>query len=88
MPSNRAWALACGEYDRSGVPIRVQLMFSELQSSSDTIPGAEALAVVNILNDIDVALVSAVANGNSVSGFTANIGPVFDEANRLLTATK
>ncbi|KAJ6483167.1 hypothetical protein C8R45DRAFT_931793 [Mycena sanguinolenta] len=59
----------------------------ELQSSRDTIPGADALAVVNIHNNFDVALISAVANSNSIDGFTAKIGPVFDEANRLLTAT-
>jgi hypothetical protein len=58
-----------------------------LQSSSDTILGAEALAVVGILKDITVPLVAAVANGNSVAqtGFTSNIGPVFDELNKLLT---
>ncbi|KAJ7244541.1 hypothetical protein C8J57DRAFT_1242867 [Mycena rebaudengoi] len=58
-----------------------------LQSSRDTILGAEALAVVGILNDINFSLVSAVANGNSVAQteFTKNIGPVFDEANKLLT---
>ncbi|KAJ7926045.1 hypothetical protein B0H13DRAFT_2653992 [Mycena leptocephala] len=58
-----------------------------LQPSRDTIPGAEALAVVGILNDINLSLVNAVATGNPVSqtGFTSNIGPVFDEANRLLT---
>ncbi|KAJ7858212.1 hypothetical protein B0H14DRAFT_3447337 [Mycena olivaceomarginata] len=58
-----------------------------LQSSRDTIPGAEALAVVGILDDINLGLVNAVANGNSVAqtGFTSNIGPVFDEANKLLT---
>ncbi|KAJ7476381.1 hypothetical protein B0H11DRAFT_2426957 [Mycena galericulata] len=58
-----------------------------LQSSSGTITGAEALAVVGILNDINLSLVNAVANGNSVAqtGFTSNIGPVFDEANKLLT---
>jgi hypothetical protein len=58
-----------------------------LQSSRDTIPGAKALAVVGILDDINLGLVNAVANGNSVAqtGFTSNIGPVFDEANKLLT---
>ncbi|KAJ6498628.1 hypothetical protein DFH09DRAFT_1204010 [Mycena vulgaris] len=57
------------------------------QSSRDTIPGAEALAVVGILDDINLSLINAVANGNSVAqtGFTSNIGPVFDEANKLLT---
>jgi hypothetical protein len=58
-----------------------------LQSSRDTILGAEALAVVGILNDINLSLVNAVAFGNPVTqtGFTSNIGPMFDEANRLLT---
>ncbi|KAJ7926050.1 hypothetical protein B0H13DRAFT_1097020 [Mycena leptocephala] len=58
-----------------------------LQPSRDTIPGAKALAVVGILNDINLSLVNAVATGNPVSqtGFTSNIGPVFDEANKLLT---
>jgi hypothetical protein len=59
-----------------------------LQSSRDTIPGAEAFGVFGILNDIDVALVSEVANGDSVAPFTTNIGPVFDELNNLLTAAK
>ncbi|KAJ7093529.1 hypothetical protein C8R44DRAFT_890752 [Mycena epipterygia] len=58
-----------------------------LQSSSDTILGAEALAVVGIVNEINLELVGAVANGTPVSqsGFTSNIGPVFDELNKLLT---
>ncbi|KAJ6483319.1 hypothetical protein C8R45DRAFT_931930 [Mycena sanguinolenta] len=60
-----------------------------LQSIRDTITGAEALGVVNLLNDINIRLVDAVANGNSVSqtGFTTDIGPVFDEANSLLAGS-
>ncbi|KAJ7735528.1 hypothetical protein DFH07DRAFT_1065019 [Mycena maculata] len=63
------------------------LQSSSPQSSSGIILGAEALAVVGILNDINLSLVSAVANGNSVaqSGFITNIGPMFDEVNKLLT---
>ncbi|KAJ7090097.1 hypothetical protein C8R44DRAFT_957592 [Mycena epipterygia] len=58
-----------------------------LQSSRDTILGAEALAVVGIVNEINLELVGAVATGSSVaqSGFNSNIGPVLDEVNRLLT---
>jgi hypothetical protein len=58
-----------------------------LQSSRNTIPGAEVLAVVGILNDINLGLVNTIANGNSVAQtrFTSNIGPVFDKANKLLT---
>ncbi|KAJ7725731.1 hypothetical protein B0H16DRAFT_1593148 [Mycena metata] len=57
-----------------------------LQSSSGTIAGAEALAMVGILKEIDFSLVGAVAGGNSVSqtGFSTNISPVFDELNKLL----
>ncbi|KAF8209430.1 hypothetical protein K438DRAFT_1811015 [Mycena galopus ATCC 62051] len=57
-----------------------------LQSSSGSIAGAEALAMVGMLNEIDLSLVNAVANGNSVAqtGFSTAVGPVFDEANKLL----
>ncbi|KAF8209423.1 hypothetical protein K438DRAFT_1929846 [Mycena galopus ATCC 62051] len=57
-----------------------------LQSSSGSIAGAEALAMVGILNEINLSLVNAVANGNSVAqtGFSTNVGPIFDEANKLL----
>jgi hypothetical protein len=59
-----------------------------LKSSRDTIPGAEMFGVFGILNEIDAALGSDLANGDSVAPFTANIGPVFDELNKLLTAPK
>ncbi|KAJ6529664.1 hypothetical protein B0H19DRAFT_1384838 [Mycena capillaripes] len=57
-----------------------------LQSSRGTITGAEALGLVGILNDINFSLVNAVATGSSVAqtGFSTNIGPVFDELNKLL----
>ncbi|KAJ6483317.1 hypothetical protein C8R45DRAFT_1149232 [Mycena sanguinolenta] len=89
VPAKRQTAIPQCAVDTVQYLFWVNTVEGELQSSRDTIAGAEALAVVNILNDINLGLVNAVANGNSVSqtGFTTNIGPVFDEANRLLASS-
>ncbi|KAJ6498634.1 hypothetical protein DFH09DRAFT_1204028 [Mycena vulgaris] len=54
------------------------------QCAVDTV---QYLFWVNTVEGVLRSLVNAVANGNSVAqtGFTSNIGPVFDEANKLLT---
>ncbi|KAJ7439705.1 hypothetical protein B0H11DRAFT_1994254 [Mycena galericulata] len=58
------------------------------QSSSSTVLGAEGLAIIGVLDQINFELVGSVATGSSVanSGFLSNIGPFLDEANRLATA--
>ncbi|KAJ7500751.1 hypothetical protein B0H11DRAFT_2189180 [Mycena galericulata] len=58
-----------------------------LTGSEYSIAGAEAMAILGTINDINLELVGSVALGNSVaqSGFLSNIGPFIDEANRLAT---
>ncbi|KAJ7787431.1 hypothetical protein B0H14DRAFT_3163182, partial [Mycena olivaceomarginata] len=64
----------------------VDTLGSILQSSRDNVTGGEALGLVGILNDADLALTSAVAMGNSViqSGFITDVSPAFDALSKLL----